>query len=75
MLTLYLYNIVVVVSVVLINPKDPTVSFFVAVSIAGSLIAIPFPNKSERPKQVTIVNEKIKFSYNRWFDLGLIAIN
>ena len=51
-LTLYLYNIVVVVSVVLINPKDPTVSFFVAVSIAGSLIAIPFLIKVKDPNRL-----------------------
>jgi len=41
-LSLYLYNIIVVVSVVLINPQNPTISFFVAVLVASALIAIPF---------------------------------
>lgn len=51
-LALYLYNIIVVVSVVLINPQNPTISFFVAVLIASSLIAIPFLIKVKKVEKL-----------------------
>jgi len=41
-LILYLYNIIVVLAIVFINPKDPTLSLIAAVSIAFTLMAIPF---------------------------------
>jgi UDP-N-acetylmuramyl pentapeptide phosphotransferase/UDP-N-acetylglucosamine-1-phosphate transferase len=49
-LTLYLYNVIVVVSLVLISPQNPTISFFVAISIASGLIAIPFLIKIKKTK-------------------------
>ena len=52
-LTLYLYNIIVVVSIVLINPKNPTVSLIVAFSIAFILMAIPFLIKVKKADNLT----------------------
>ena len=52
-LTLYLYNIIVVLSTVLINPKSPTLSFLVAVSIAFTLMAIPFLIKAKKTDNLT----------------------
>ena len=52
-LTLYLYNIIVVLSIVLINPKNPTVSFIAAVSIAFALMAIPFLIKAKKTDRLT----------------------
>lgn len=49
-LTLYLYNVIVVVSLVLISPQNATISFFVAISIASGLIAIPFLIKIKKTK-------------------------
>ncbi len=52
-LTLYLYNIIVVLSTVLINSKSPTLSFLVAVSIAFTLMAIPFLIKAKKTDNLT----------------------
>jgi UDP-GlcNAc:undecaprenyl-phosphate/decaprenyl-phosphate GlcNAc-1-phosphate transferase len=52
-LILYLYNIIVVLSIVLISPKNPTLSLVVAVSIAFTLMAIPFLIKAKKADNLT----------------------
>ncbi len=52
-LILYLYNIIVVVSVVFINPKNPTMALVVAVLIAFILMAISFLIKAKKSENLT----------------------
>ena len=52
-LTLYLYNIIVVLSVVFINPKNPTMALVVAVLIAFILMAISFLIKAKKSENLT----------------------
>ena len=47
------HNIIVVLSIVLINPKDPTIGLIVAVSIAFTLMAIPFLIKVKKADNLT----------------------
>jgi len=51
-LILYLYNIIVVVSVVFINPKNPTMALVVAVLIAFILMAISFLIKAKKSENL-----------------------